>query len=169
MEQSPAWKANHNWWPMGTVNILYYTQIDCYKSRNKVIKKISFLSNCFAACSRTLDSLTVIQLVKELPAFYWIQRSFKLLKRLFHEFPPTSFRSIPVLLYIWEDHNCECYGGNCMAKNRQALVWGNILTLVRRKRGVGKKESQPPTYPQNTHTCTYTSTTSKDNIHTRYR
>jgi len=45
-----------------------------------------------------------------------------------------------------------------MAKNRQTLVWGTILTLVRRKRRVGKKENIPPTYPQNTHTHTHVNT-----------
>ena len=52
-----------------------------------------------------------------------------------------------------------------MARNRQALVCGTILMLVRRKRRVGKKEIQPPHLsPKHTHTCKYTSATSQDII-----
>jgi len=47
------------------------------------------------SCSRALDSLTVIQLVKELPAFYSIQSPFTVFKRMLHEFIPDPHTLLP--------------------------------------------------------------------------
>ena len=62
------------------------------------------------SCSRALDSLTVIQLVKELPAFYRIQSSFTLFKRMLNEFTPDLHILLPseasqscfTYIYIYE-------------------------------------------------------------------
>jgi hypothetical protein len=52
---------------MGTLNILYYKQIESYKKAGtELSKKILFLSNCFAAYERTttVNAMVVILWLK---------------------------------------------------------------------------------------------------------
>lgn len=123
------------------------------------------------------ECFIIIQLVKELPALHQIQSFWTFFKSLSHEFTPHCFLQnypnliwlCPVVYSIWEDHNCKCKDGNNMPVNRQAFVWGTILTLVRRKRGQGRRKTNHHLSPKHTHMHIHKTATFHDNTHTRYR